>query len=181
LQEGGEFYFSDIYADRRLPEEVRKDPVLYAECLGGALYWRDFEGMAKKAGFLSARAVSRRRVPVEDARLKALVGETLFYSITYRLWKIGGLEETEEDYGQTATYLGGIEGAPREYALDADNIFAKGVAVRVSGNTALMLTGTRLKDYFEVTEGNGLHIGGFGGGFDQSRDEGPDANSGGCC
>ena len=34
----GEFYFSDVYADRRIPEDIRNDPILYGECLGGALY-----------------------------------------------------------------------------------------------------------------------------------------------
>lgn len=33
LRPGGEFYFSDVYADRRIPEAVRNDPVLYGECL----------------------------------------------------------------------------------------------------------------------------------------------------
>jgi len=31
---GGSF---DVYCDRRLPASVRADPVLYGECLGGAL------------------------------------------------------------------------------------------------------------------------------------------------
>jgi arsenite methyltransferase len=38
LKPGGELYFSDVYCDRRLPDSVRSDPVLYGECLGGALY-----------------------------------------------------------------------------------------------------------------------------------------------
>jgi len=42
LKPGGEFYFSDVYADRRVPEVLRRDPVLYGECLAGALYWNDF-------------------------------------------------------------------------------------------------------------------------------------------
>lgn len=28
LKTGGEFYFSDFYADRRVPSELRHDPVL---------------------------------------------------------------------------------------------------------------------------------------------------------
>ncbi len=48
LKYGGELYFSDIYADRRLPEYLRKNPVLYGECLGGALYLKDFERIARK-------------------------------------------------------------------------------------------------------------------------------------
>ncbi len=37
LKPGGEFYFSDVYSDRRVPDAVKFDPVLYGECLGGAL------------------------------------------------------------------------------------------------------------------------------------------------
>ena len=42
LKPGGEFYFSDVYADRRIPEALQQDLVLYGECLSGALYWNDF-------------------------------------------------------------------------------------------------------------------------------------------
>ena len=34
----GEFYFSDVYCDRRLSKEARNHDVLIGECLGGALY-----------------------------------------------------------------------------------------------------------------------------------------------
>ncbi|MBT8421751.1 MAG: methyltransferase domain-containing protein, partial [Gammaproteobacteria bacterium] len=33
LRPGGEMYFSDIYADRRIPAALKEDPVLYGECL----------------------------------------------------------------------------------------------------------------------------------------------------
>jgi len=39
--------FSDVYSDRRIPENLRKDPVLWGECLSGALYWNDFLKTAK--------------------------------------------------------------------------------------------------------------------------------------
>nr|WP_323844379.1 methyltransferase domain-containing protein [Microbulbifer sp. GG15] len=32
-KEGGEFYFSDVYAGRRVPKAMRTDPVLCGECL----------------------------------------------------------------------------------------------------------------------------------------------------
>lgn len=38
LKPGGEMYFSDVYADRRVPEAMARDEVLYGECLSGALY-----------------------------------------------------------------------------------------------------------------------------------------------
>src|SRR5690606_5382614 len=36
LKEGGEFHIADIAADRRVPESLRTDPEMIAECLGGA-------------------------------------------------------------------------------------------------------------------------------------------------
>jgi len=32
LKPGGEIYFSDVYSDRRVPEELINDPILYGEC-----------------------------------------------------------------------------------------------------------------------------------------------------
>ena len=53
----GEFYFSDVYADRRIPDTIKANEVLYGECLGGALYYRDFERHSPKAGFSDPRVV----------------------------------------------------------------------------------------------------------------------------
>ena len=36
LRPGGELHFSDVFADRRLPQSFAEDPVLLGECLGGA-------------------------------------------------------------------------------------------------------------------------------------------------
>ena len=38
LKPGGELYFSDVYASRRIPEALKNDPVLHGECLSGAMY-----------------------------------------------------------------------------------------------------------------------------------------------
>ena len=38
LKNGGEFYFSDIYSDRRIPEHLKDDKVLWGEGLSGAMY-----------------------------------------------------------------------------------------------------------------------------------------------
>ena len=63
LKPAGELYFADVYCDRRLSDEIRADPLLYGECLGGALYWNDFLPIAKQAGFLEiGRASCRERV-----------------------------------------------------------------------------------------------------------------------
>ena len=39
-----------------------------------------------------------------DPELKGLLGEARFFSITYRLFKLEGVETTCEDYGQAARY-----------------------------------------------------------------------------
>ena len=36
LKPGGELYFSDVYADRRVPAALKQDPVMFGECLAGA-------------------------------------------------------------------------------------------------------------------------------------------------
>ncbi len=61
LKKGGELYFSDIYADRRVPAALRANPILHGECLVGALYWGDFLNLAKSAGFGDLRLVSDRQ------------------------------------------------------------------------------------------------------------------------
>ena len=93
LKPGGEFYFSDVYSDRRIPAGLKSDPVLHGECLGGALYHKDFERMASRAGFADPMVVSKRIIDITNEEIKNLTGNITFYSITYRLWKLEGLEE----------------------------------------------------------------------------------------
>jgi len=161
LQFGGEFYFSDVFADRRIPDVIRTDPVLYGECLRGALYYRDFERMSRTAGFLDQRVVSQRSITVSSDEVKELIGNIGFYSITYRLWKLKGLEDTCEDYGHSATYLGGIPETPLTFYLDRAHIFQQNKPERVCGNTARMLSRTRFKNYFTVTGDFDEHFGEF--------------------
>jgi len=161
LKPGGEFFFSDVYADRRLPDELKNDPVLYSECLGGALYCKDFERIARRYGFTDPRVVSKRVVDISNDEIRNLVGNVTFYSITYRLWKLKGLEDACEDYGHTAIYTGGIPESPFTFILDATHVFEKDRPERVCGNTALMLSETRFRKYFRVTGSFSRHFGPF--------------------
>ena len=106
LKPGGELYFSDVYADRRVPAELVEDPVLYGECLSGALYWNDFLNIARSVGFADPRLVESRRLGINDAEVKALIGHIEFFSATYRLFKLPALEPACEDYGQAVIYKG---------------------------------------------------------------------------
>ncbi len=163
LKQGGEFYFSDIYADRRVPEDVRHDPVVYGECLGGALYWNDFLNMSKQAGFKDPRLVEDRPLLIEDAVIREKLGNIQFYSATYRLFNLDDLESDCEDYGQAVRYKGGVKDYPNHFILDAHHLIEKDKIFPVCGNTWKMLADTRFREYFEFIGDFNRHFGIFEG------------------
>ena len=59
----GEFYFSDVYSDRRLPPAAASHPVLVGE-IGGALYINDFLRLCHDVGFSAPRALTIRSFAV---------------------------------------------------------------------------------------------------------------------
>lgn len=165
LSEGGEFHFSDVYCDRRLPIEQREHEILRGECLGGAMYIEDFKRLCAATGFTDPRVLSGHEIEVKDEKLKALVGEAKFYSITYRLFKLPGMLETLcEDYGQFAVYKGTIPGSENAYVLDDHHRIEKKKPFLVCGNTAAMLgeNGTSwLSPHFEIHGDRSVHYGLF--------------------
>ena len=160
LKPGGELYFSDVYASRRLPDELRDDPVLHSECLGGATYAEDFRQLMRRAGWPHVVWTVDDPMYVGDLAIETRVGFTSFRSRTIRAIKCDGLEETEEDHGQHATYLGGMPEMPRYFDFDSELRFVKGKPRAVSGNTARMLEASRYGKYFEVSPAR-LHRGAF--------------------
>jgi arsenite methyltransferase len=182
LKPGGELYFSDVYADRRVPASVREDPVLYGECLGGALYWNDFLHLARSQGFADPRLVEDRPIAVTDSALAARAQGIGFHSATYRLFKLDGLEPDCEDYGMAVVYRGGIPGHEQRFTLDKHHSIEAGRVFPVCGNTWRMLRETRLQPYFDFIGDFSRHYGifpGCGGGLPFDRTE--PATAAGCC
>ncbi|MCU0842341.1 MAG: methyltransferase domain-containing protein [Thiobacillaceae bacterium] len=163
LKPGGELYFSDVYADRRVPSAVRDDPVLYGECLGGALYWNDFLQLARRQGFADPRLVEDRPIAVTDPALAARTQGIGFYSATYRLFKLEGLEPACEDYGQAVVYRGDIVGHEQCFILDKHHRMDAGRVFPVCGNTWRMLQETRLRPHFDFIGDFSRHYGVFAG------------------
>ncbi len=163
LKKGGEMYFSDVYADRRLPAELREDEVLYGECLGGALYWNDFQNLAKRHGFADPRLVEDLPISITDPRIAAKLGNIRFYSATYRLFKLDDLEPACEDHGQAVIYNGGIEHAKHSFVLDKHHHIETGKVFPVCGNTYRMLHGSRFAPYFSFIGDFSQHFGIFQG------------------
>lgn len=161
LKPGGELHFSDVYASRRVPDDLKQHPVLHGECLSGALYTEDFRRIMQSLGIPDYRIVTRRKIDIEDPEIEKAVGAINFYSITIRAFKISKLEDRCEDYGQIATYLGSIPTSPSAYVLDDHHIFETGRPERVCGNTAAMLQETRLSRHFEILGNQSKHFGLF--------------------
>lgn len=163
LKEGGEFYFSDVYADRRVPDHLKRDPVLWSECLSGALYWNDFLTCAKASGFLDPRVVESKEISISNDEIKTKIGNIRFFSVTYRLFKIKKLEGDCEEYGQAIRYKGGVSEMPESFKLDDHHVFERGRIYPVCGNTYLMLHETRFRKYFDFYGDFETHYGIFEG------------------
>jgi SAM-dependent methyltransferase len=187
LKPGGELYFSDVYADRRIPCCLRKDPVFHGECLGGALYREDFRRLLADVGFPDFRIVKAAPVTIDNPAMAAKAGNLTFDSLTVRTFKLDNLEDRCEDYGQAAIYNGTIPEHPHGWTLDDHHLFETGRAVSVCGNTAAMLQETRFAPHFTIVGDRSKHFGLFDCGSPEGGQapicEMTDAvrESGGCC
>lgn len=185
LKTGGELYFSDVYADRRMPAALAQDPVLYGECLSGALYWNDFENLAKKVGFADPRLVEDRPLTIGNPKIQQTIAPLQFFSATYRLFKLPNLEPACEDYGQAVIYKGSIPHHEKAFDLDKHHHFETGKVALVCGNTWQMLHDTRFVSHFEFIGNWDTHYGIFDDcgkslPYDTEVNE-ASSSAGGCC
>jgi len=184
LKPGGELYFSDVYSSRRMPQHLKDDPVLWGECVSGALYWNDFHNLAKKVGFLDPRLMKDNVLTINNAKLEAKLGPIKVFSATYRLWKLEGLESHCEDYGQAVIYKGTIPQCPDTFMLDGHHDIEKGKVFPVCGNTWRMLADTRFARHFDFIGNFETHYGIYDGcgtliPFESAKEG--QAGGGGCC
>jgi len=182
LKPGGELYFSDVFAGSRVPSPLQDDPVLRGECLGGALYIEDFRRLLARLGCLDYRVVSRRPIALDDPAVEVKAGAIGFSSLTVRVFNLPELEDRCEDFGQTAVYLGTVPGHPHRFPLDDHHLFLTGKPMLVCGNTASMVSETRLGRHFRVTGDRSVHYGLFDCGPAAAKDTvGDPCVGGGCC
>lgn len=184
LKPGGELYFSDVYSDRRVPAELLNDPVLYGECLSGALYWNDFLNLAKQVDFADPRLVEDRPLSIDNASIQQRIGHIGFFSATYRLFKLAGLESHCEDYGQAVIYKGGIRHSEQLFELDKHHLIEKGKMFPVCGNTYRMLHESRFREFFEFFGDTSTHYGIYddcGTSLPFDTDKPDQGGGGGCC
>lgn len=190
LKPGGELYFSDIFCDRRLSEELAHHPVLRGECLGGAMYIEDFRRLMHDIGWVDFRYMSSTVSTIDNPDIEDLVGNAQFTSRTVRAMKIPDyMEDICENYGQFAVYRGGILGSEWAFDLDDHHHFEKDLPMAVCGNSCAMLEHTRFSKYFDCYGDRSQHFGAFEGCSTAEpvhlEDEGEGSTSccgsGGCC
>ncbi|CAB1442755.1 unnamed protein product [Pleuronectes platessa] len=187
LKDGGEFYFSDIYSSDRLTEEIKNHKVLWGECLGGALWWKDLLRLAEEVGFSPPRLVTASVITVDNKDLEDILGNFKFVSATYRLFKVpkGNTKPCQ------VIYNGGITGVEESFQFDHQYTFKVDGVVDVDGEVASILTHSRFAGDFTIQPS-----GGPGGScgvkptakvedpFElvlQLEKKGPGSTTGGCC
>jgi hypothetical protein len=67
MKEGGELFFSDVFSDRRIPEHLMKDSVLWGECLSGAMYIEDFRRMMERVGFATYYLMKQSQITINNS------------------------------------------------------------------------------------------------------------------
>jgi len=160
LKPGGELFFSDVFADRRVPTHLAKDSVLLGECLGGAMYSEDFRRMLRYVGCLDYRVVKDNPLEIHDPDIHNKVGMIQFSSKSIRTFK-SDFEDICENFGHVAYYLGTMKDAPHEFVLDDHHVFKTGMPEPVCGNSAKMLSESRYGKHFRVDGDFSTHYGAF--------------------
>ncbi|XP_061686860.1 arsenite methyltransferase-like isoform X1 [Syngnathoides biaculeatus] len=144
LKDGGEFYFSDIYSNGRLTEKIKNHKILWGECLGGALWYKDLLRLAEEVGFSPPRLVTANIVTVDNKELQDILGDFKFVSATYRLFKV----PKDSPTSCKVIYNGNITGAEDSLHFDCQYVFKADQIVDVDGELAAILTHSRLAQDF---------------------------------
>uniref|UniRef100_UPI00398F6DA3 arsenite methyltransferase n=1 Tax=Pristiophorus japonicus TaxID=55135 RepID=UPI00398F6DA3 len=147
LKEGGEMYFSDMYASQALDEELKKDPVLWGEGLAGSLHWEDLISLVKALGFSTPYLVTASHIAIHKPELLKQTGDVKYASGTYRFFK---LPADRTDKKARVTYKGTVTDHQDRLQFDSVHTFKKDQAVEVDGELATVLKTSRFASHFVI-------------------------------
>jgi len=92
LKQGGHFCISDVVIQGELPKDLKKDAIMYAGCVSGALPRETYLGIIREAGFINVEVKKEKKIELpddlllqyisNDDLLKFKSGETGIFSIT---------------------------------------------------------------------------------------------------
>ncbi|KAJ0033299.1 hypothetical protein NQD34_000406 [Periophthalmus magnuspinnatus] len=153
LKDGGELYFSDVYCNGRLTNEIKNHKVLWGECIGGALWWKDLVHLAEEVGFSYPRLVTASTITVGNKELQDILGDFRFVSATYRLFKL----PKGSSNPCRVIYNGGIMGVEDCFPFDCQYTFKAEEVTEVDGDLAKILSSSRFaEDFTFEPSGRGL-------------------------
>jgi len=159
LKPQGEWYFTDVYTDRRIPQDVSDQVENVAQRLGGALFVEDFRRMAQAAGFHDPRYVMTWKTPL-TAEEQAVYPGIAFATITSRLLASELTSDHCENYGEKVVYDGSLPGYPDFFLFDKDIRFPANQECPVCDNvSALGLDGCRYAKVITVIGDRSVHYG----------------------
>nr|XP_046244890.1 arsenite methyltransferase [Scatophagus argus] len=147
LKEGGELYFSDMYASKVIPDHLKQDPVLWGEGMSGCLFWQDLISLAHSVGFGTPCLVSASHIVIYNSELKAKTGDISYASCTYRMFK---LPKRAVRSKAMVIYKGTLEDFPDQLDFDSSHSFKKDVAMEVNGEMAAILQSSRFFPEFNI-------------------------------
>ena len=158
LKDDGEWYFTDVFTDRRIPKELASRLDARALRLGGAMYINDFRRLAQANGFADPRYPLTFKTPLSEEE-QAMFPDIAFATITARLMNSDWTEDVCESFGEKVTYKGNLEDYPNEFLFDYNIKFPAGVEVTVCNNVSALAAHSRYKDAFEYEGNRDQHIG----------------------
>ena len=159
LKPQGEWYFTDVFTDRRIPQETSDKIENVALRLGGALFVEDFRRIAQGLGFHDPRYVVTRKTPLTDAEASLFPG-IAFATVTCRLLNSELTSDHCEDYGEEVVYDGTLPDYPDFFLFDKDIKFPAGKPCHVCDNVSVLgLGGCRYAKVITVKGDRSAHFG----------------------
>ena len=159
LKPQGEWYFTDIYTDRRVPQETSNQVERVAERLAGAMFIEDFRRVCQQCGFYDPRYVMTWKTPLTEAEQAQYPG-IAFATITTRIMNSELTCDHCEDYGEEVIYDGSLPDYPDFFLYDKDIKFPANTQCHVCDNVSVLgLEGCRYAKVIKVIGDRSVHYG----------------------
>lgn len=158
LKTGGEWYFTDVFTDRRIPQETSDDIARVAERLGGALFIEDFRRLAQAGGFHDPRYVMTWKTPLTEEEQANYPG-IAFATITSRMFNSELTSDHCEDYGEEVIYDGSLPDFPDFFLYDKDIKFPANQPCHVCDNVSVLALETHYAKAITVKGDRSVHYG----------------------
>lgn len=173
LKDNGEWYFTDVFTARRVPEKLAKKIENRADRLAGAMYVGDFRRLVQANGFNDPRYLMNWKTPLSDDE-RAKYGEVEFATLTVRVLKSEWSEDVCENYGEIATYDGSLPGFPDFFLFEWNIKLPTGRDCPVCGNVSALAQHSRYAKVFKVVGDRSVHVGDMHRAFDALVVNAPD-------